>query len=90
MLSQIHKEILQLLRQGKDVGSYDKERSQRVYFDSADQKFKFWVDEWGVGESTQVLHTEEDVLRAITSVRGWAHNTEDEMWTAILDFLKRY
>ncbi len=77
-------QILQELRKGKDVGAYDKERQQRIHFDSQRNCFLHWIDEWGVGERTEILRDEEEALAAIKSIRSFAHPHDEDMWESIL------
>ncbi len=86
IFTETHRAILHKLREeGKEVCSNDKERLQRVYFDSNDQQFKYWVDEWDVGEKTEILATEEEALKAMAALRTFAHPNQEEMWEDILE-----
>ena len=84
VLTETHLAILEKLKEGHTVAAHDKERHQNIYFDKEDQQFKYWVDEWDVGESTEILETPEKVFQAIEWARGWAHGNNEDMLENVL------
>lgn len=90
VLSQIHKEILQLLRQGKNVVVHDREANHMVFFDK-DRGGFYYKAEGDFGLHLNELKDENAVLNQLEMIceiplSGYVG---DVMWLGILDRMQR-